>query len=189
MANPQQTMFNNAMKLTYLVEQYPEHTAGQIFALMIMPPIQINTALWYAIDAGWVSKPDGETGEITLLKKPDAWEFGDVLYSLKHMIEYGFKKMAENETDMEEFGFNSWTEGYASHDIAIATMLLIAEGKLATYRLQDPKDLKSIYLYYTLPENRDKLWGRTQFKVQPTEAYVEPEKNKPSGDDAAESEN
>lgn len=188
MTNPKQTMHNNAMKFTYLVEQYPEHTAAQIFALMIMPPIQINTASWYAVEQGWVSQPDAETGMMKLLKKPKEWEFGDVTNSLMEMIEYGFRQMAKNKTDMEEFGFNSWTTGYSAHDISIAMMRLMELGKMATYKLQDPEDKKSVYLYYTLAENLGKLWGAVEFKVQPTEAYVAPEINDEPSGDAAESE-
>lgn len=165
-----QKMLHNANKITYIATQYPQHKVSEVLALLQMPPIDVNTALWLAIELGWLSKPDPETERVEVLNKPDPWEFGTKVDELEAALRYAFEKLADKETDMEEFMLNRWTAGYASHDVLVAMRRLLEDNVLHEYVIEDGD---SNYTFYTLYENREHLWGRKQFKKDPLE---QPEK-------------
>lgn len=157
-------MLNNANKVAYLVQQYPEHKLEQIVALLGMPAIDINTAVWYAVEVGFITEPNKETGKIELAKPPKTWDFGPDYDSLEDMMLYAFQKTAKQETDLEEHYVSNWTLGHTSHDVIIAMLRLLEDKKIAKYVIEDGENP---YTFYTLYENREKLWGRKQFKHDP----------------------
>lgn len=159
-----QRMFQNANKIAYLVQQYPEHKLTEIIGLLQMPAIEINTAIWRATEEGFISEPDKDNGTIELLKAPETWDFGTTVNDIKDMLLYSFAELSKKETDLEENYLSQWTAGYPTHDILIATRHLLETKELAQYMIED-KD--STYTFFTLYENRDKLWGRQQFKIDP----------------------
>lgn len=168
-----QMVVDNAAKVTFLVREYPDHTLGQIIELLGMPAININTAIWYAQEQGWISEPDEETGKVTLLNEPTTWEFGDSTNNLEAMLVYSFNQLVKKETDLEETYLSNWTAGYPSHDVLIALKDLENQGILVQYQLEDGENK---YVFFTLAENRDKLWGQKQFKKNPL--TDEPQGNK-----------
>lgn len=185
MQNPK--ILENAHKIAFLVQQYPNKNLKEIIETAAMPALELNTAMWQAVDLGLISEPDKETGEIKLLQAPEKWELGENVENLKAMIVYGFQHMAKSEQDLDEENFGFWTLGYNPRDILIAMKQLLEEKVMATYELTDPKDLKSTYTFYTLYENGEQLWGRKNFKEQPTGEEVPDNSDQPTG--GAESEN
>lgn len=159
-------MTENVHKIAYLVEQYPEKNLEGIIEMLVMPAIEINTGLWLAQDLGILSAPDPETGLMTVLKAPKAWEFGKAVTELQEMILYAYGKMNANETDQEEFDYSAWCMGYAAHDALIAMKQLLEQKKMAQYEVVDGENT---YTFYTLYENGEQEWGRKQFKTEPTE--------------------
>lgn len=161
-------MLHNANKVAYIAQQYPEHKLGQIIALLGMPAIDINTAIWAATELGFIEEPNKATGEIVIGKLPDTWDFGQEVEDLKEALVYSFTELAKKETDLEETYLGNWTNGYPAHDVLIAMKQLLGDKVLAEYDLTDPMDLKSTYTFYTLYENGEQMWGRKQFETQPT---------------------
>lgn len=157
-------MMHNAHKLTFLVEQYPGHKLADVILLLELPAIEINCAVWLAVQLELVTEPGEKTGIIELISPPEEYDFGDEVADLKDMILYSFQQLAKKETDLEENYLSQWTTGYPSHDVIIAMKLLIDERSLAEYELPDGKE---IYKFYTLYENMEQLWGRKQFKKDP----------------------
>lgn len=154
----------NAHKVAYLVEQYPEHTLTQILGLLQLSSIDKNAAVWTARDLGLISEPDPETKRVALLEKPKQWVFGQDEYDLEQLILFAFRQLAKQETDLEEVYLANWTYGYPAHDVLVAEKRLTECGLLATYVIEDSD---STYTFFTLNENKDKLWGRKQFKKDP----------------------
>lgn len=175
-------MLENAHKVTYIVQQYPQHTVPQIIQLLAMPAIEINTAFWYATNAGWLSEPDPETQRFTFLKAPEKWAFGEAVDTLRDHLLYAFTELAKKENDLDENTLSGWCMGYPSHDQLIALSLMLNDKVLATYDLTDPKDLKSTYTFYTLYENGEQMWGRKNFKEQPTGEEVPEDPDAPEPD-------
>lgn len=172
----QEKIVNNAHKLAYLLKCYPEkpfrstyneereiETQG-VMDMLVMPALDINTATWKAQDLGLVGNIDPETGIMPLLKEPDEWQFGEGQDNFQEAIVYGFKKLAEKESDLEEYSLNTWLAGYPPHDIFIAVKRLLETKQLAEYEIEDGENK---YLFYCLYENREQLWGRKQFKSDP----------------------
>lgn len=158
------TMIHNANKVGYLVKQYPEHDMNQIIGLFVLPPIDINAAVWAAIELGFISEPDPDEHAVRLLKEPESWDFGQDVNDLIDTIYYCMEKLNSKENDMEDNYLSNWTMGYQAHDILVAMKRLLENKQLATYELEDGENA---YDFYTLYDNREQLWGRKQFKKDP----------------------
>lgn len=155
----------NANKVAYLVQQYPEKNAGQIIALLEMNPIDINAAVWAAVDLGYISEPDKEDGgAVRFLKAPESWDFGPNCTDLIDTIYYAMEKMNGRGDDMEENYMSNWTLGYTGQDVLIAMKRLLENKQLFKYEIEDGD---SSYTFFTLYENRNKKWGSKQFKKSP----------------------
>lgn len=162
-------MIENANKVAFLVKQYPDHTLTQIIGLLGMPSIEINTAIWKATELGYITELDTETQKVALgPNAPEVFEFGDTVNELMEMITFSFGELAKKEQDLEENYVSNWTMGYASHDVLIALAHLVNTRVLATYDLTDPKDTESTYTFFSLYENGEQMWGKKQFKQEPT---------------------
>lgn len=168
-------MRENAHKMTFLIMQYPEHSVTQIINLLQMPAIEINTAIWVAEELGYIDKPNEETSIASVLSPPEPFDFGRVEQELETMLVYSFEQLAKKKQDLEENYLSSWTAGYQSQDVMIALARLINNQQIASYTIEDAaiddaEDATgSEYTFYTLYKNRDKLWGRKQFKIDPLE--------------------
>lgn len=167
---------NNAYKLAYLIKSYPEKPFRStydenreieeqgVMDMLGMPALDINTATWKAQELGLVGNVDLETGKLPLLKEPEEWNFGEGQTNFQEAIMYGFRKLAEKESDLEEYSLQAWLSGYPPHDIFIAVKYLLETNQLAEYEIEDGENK---YLFYTLYENREQFWGRKQFKKDP----------------------
>jgi hypothetical protein len=174
------TMLENANKVAYLIQEYPERSLPEIINLLELPGVEINTAIWLATELGWISEPDKDEGAVRFLAAPkDGWQFGDRIETLRDMLVYSFEKLAKKEQDLEENYLSNWTAGYAAQDHMIAMRSLIKENVLATYVVEDGEKGENKYTFYTLAKNADQEWGRKQFKKTP-------EKAEPTNDEKTE---
>lgn len=171
-----QTISENAHKFTFLVKEYPDKTLEELTQLMNMPGIDVNLAIWHAVDADWIIEPEPDSNKIYLGKQPEIWNFGAGIAELEEKLLLAFNTLAKKEMDLQWEFISNWLMGYAPRDVMIVLKKMLAEGTLSKYRLTDPKDNKSVYDFYTLPENRQHLWGAKAFKIQPTEETPEPDK-------------
>lgn len=157
-------MQHNAHKFAYLVETYPEKTVSDIIGLFRISPIDINCAIWLAIENGLVSQVNSEQPRAELLRAPKVWDFGDNVAELEKALEYAFTKLNAEEKDMEENYMANWTTGYYPQDVLIAVKHLIERGILHEYEIEDGDNN---YIFYTLKANAGKNWGAKQFKQNP----------------------
>lgn len=171
-------MLENANKFAYLVKiekarelkgeleegEEEQTTLARCINKFGVPAIEINTAIWYATELGFITEPDKTTGNVEIAKEPDAWEFGTTIETLEDMVIYGLVQMAKKEQDFEENYVYNWCLGYAKHDIEIMIAHMLEERRIYDYELTDPDDPASTYLFFTLPENLEMMWGKNAFK-------------------------
>jgi hypothetical protein len=154
----------NAQKFTYLVMAYPEKTVPKLISLLQMGPIDINTAIWAAVELGYITEMDQEDQHTHPAFKEIKWELGPQIEYLQDALIYAFEKLNAQEKDMEENYLSNWLGGHASHDALIAVKLLLEDGILHEYQIEDGENS---YIFYTLKENEGKNWGQKQFKTNP----------------------
>lgn len=158
------TIEQNAHKVVYLATLYPDQPMPIIFSMFQMPAIDINSAMWFAVDKGWLI--DNGNDKAPTIQAPSEWNFGEDVEAMQEKILIGLKHVAKVENDIEEGFLMQWCQGYPSHVLHIAVKDLVAQGKLGTYSIDDLEEdgNKSTYTFYCLPENTDKRWGEKQFK-------------------------
>lgn len=154
----------NAQKFAYLIKAYPEKTVPDVISLFQMGPIDINTAIWAAIDLGYIADMDQETRRTSIKQLPKTWDFGQEEADLQFALEYAFTKINAEEKDMEENYLNNWVGGYPAEDALIAMKRLLETGVLHEYQIEDGDNA---YIFYTLKKNAGKNWGTKQFKENP----------------------
>ena len=156
----------NAQKVAFLVNEYPEHTMGDILKLIQGPPIDTNSAIWAAVELGYITNPDTSENCATVVKLPHKWDFGPDVDHLVQTLEFAFQNLGKKEMDLGEVYLSNWTLGYAPDDHMLAVNLLLKRKVLSMYVLEDTdeKGVVNEYTFYTSYENRYKEWGRKQFK-------------------------
>ncbi len=167
---------NNVHKVVFLANEYSTKPMKEISSLVILPPADVNVAIWRAIDMGFLTVDNDD--KVTIHEVPEVWELGEDVEYLKQTIVYLFKHLARDEMDLEENLFGHWTAGYATHDVMIAMKLLLADKVMSTYEITNAEIVKkgtktreevtrdSTYTFYTLWENNEQMFGRKQFKDQ-----------------------
>jgi hypothetical protein len=173
-------ILENAHKLAFYMQQYPDKRLPEVSTQMAMPAIDINAAMWCAEDMGYIAPVNKGTGELRFLAEPaDGWEFGQGVSDLKASLMYCMAVLARREADLEEFFIARWTAGYPAFDIIVAVKSLLVNGHLVEYELQDQRvdekgnkmfeedentPLMDVYIFYTLAANAGKEWGKASFK-------------------------
>lgn len=176
-------VLENAHKIVYLVKSYPDKPLNDridpktkqvvetgLFSMIALPAIDINVAIWTAQEYGWLGEADPKTDTLPLLDLPTEWNFGKAQQDFQDIVLTAFKKLGEKETDLEEFSINQWLGGYPPHDIFVTLKYLLDTNQLAEYVIEDGENT---YTFYTLYENKDKVWGRKQFKEDPLAGHKE----------------
>lgn len=173
----------NANKFVYLAKAYPEKDVPGLLGLFRLSPIDMNCAIWYALELKWIEIEDRKemrpildkkgqpTGEqevelqyVKVVGQPDTWGFGEAEEYLEDSLVYAFGKLNAEEKDLEENYLGNWLAGYAPQDTLIAVKHLLEDGVLHEYQIEDGDNS---YIFYTLKANVGKNWGAKQFKVNP----------------------
>lgn len=168
-------MRDNANKFAYLVRAYPEKTVPEIIGLFQMSAIDLNCAIWAAVELGYIREMDPKTNFSEPLEIPKKWEFGEEIENLESSLLYAFIKLNAEEKDMEENYLSNWTNGYTSQDTLIAVKHLLEENILHEYEIEDGENA---YIFYTLKKNAGHNWGQKQFKTNPLTGMKNTRKNK-----------
>ena len=162
MSNSEKTV-QNVHKLVYLAREYPKKKITEIAGMMQIPVLEGKAAIWMAQDIGYITV-DGKTEKFKIVAAPEEWDFGSTIGDIAGTVTYVMSKLAEEEADIEEGRLTTWMAAYRNEDTIIAIKRLLEWNILSTYKITDPKDKKSIYTFYTLAANKDKQWGKKQFK-------------------------
>lgn len=173
-------VLNNAHKITFIMQQYPEKKLPDLLTLLAMPAIDINSGLWAAEDLGYITQVDKDTGVLAFASEPEnGWDFGQSVVDLKGELLYCMGVLARRQADLEEFFISKWTQGYPVADVLVAVKSLLVNNQLVEYELQDHRidekghkmfeedentPIMDTYIFYTLPENAAHQWGKLSFK-------------------------
>lgn len=173
-------ILENANKLTYLVKSYPDETAENIIKLVQLPQVDVNAAIWLAQELKFL-KAKLVDERMVVGKIPETWQFGKAETQIEDTLTYCFRRLAKDETDLDEKFLTDWLAGYPTHDTLVAVKHLVEDRVIAEYKLFDPainesgepmidKDKKPVlneYLFYTLFENSEMQWGKKNFRKAP----------------------
>lgn len=156
------TVINDAKKVAYLVETYPEKDLDDIVAILSMPNIAKDCALWEAELQGWIAL-DKEKRGIKYLgeRKSIVPNEDDSTLNIKSRVLYLLRHENGRQYDIDEFTLLSWLTGYLPHDILIAINTMVDDKVIAHYNIVDKENT---YDFYTLPENVSNAWGKKNFK-------------------------
>lgn len=174
-------------KVVFLANENPKKLITEIAGMFQASPLDVNAAIWRAQDHGFLSID--AKGKIDVLRVPETWLFGKPVEALLESIPYIFKKLAENEADMESNFFETWSNGYTNQDINIAMAKLKNDKIMGEYVVRDMstnekgEEVSDDYTFYCLFENLEKRWGEKQFKDQ---KKLQRELESPEGQDEAE---
>jgi aromatic ring-cleaving dioxygenase len=113
--------------------------------------------------------------EIVVTAVPDAnSDFGKDLERIKGIALEIVTNVNSDKKDITDDNLYLWV-GAPLVITKVALQLLLNEGSLVKYRITDPKDPKSKYHFYTLPENKDEWFGRAEFKRKPSKKNIKHE--------------
>lgn len=158
------TIEQNANKAIFMCSIYPDLPLTKIATMFQLPAIDINSAIWYAIERGWLT--DNGDGVPPTINENVSYDLGEDVEGLQDMILAGLRHVAKVEKDIEEGFLVQWCNGHPGHTLLFAVKDLIRTGQIGTYSVEDlePEGEKSTYTFYSLPENVDKQWGKREFK-------------------------
>lgn len=157
-----------AMQIALMHEKYPKDTVNQLAERLMYSPLFVINAL-----------EEGERlGLFTRTKKNDkikaeqplnysmlvGSEFGSENARIQDEILSVISSANLDQMDVESGTLDLWTRGIRPSEVEIAIHLLEKGGSISSYTMEDPKDKKSEYTFYTLRVNEGKEWGLKQFK-------------------------
>ncbi len=154
----------NANKFAYLIKAYPEKKVPEIINMFRLAPIDINCAIWAAVELKFIREMDPETSFSEIITAPKTWDFGPDEADLEDSLTYAFEKLNAQEKDIEENYLTNWVAGYSPQDTLIAVKRLIEDKVLHEYEIEDGENA---YIFYTLYKHKGKNWGAKQFKTNP----------------------
>lgn len=146
---------------------------GSIAQMVGLSPLQITNAVFAGERLGLftvkrdkkqtidkIEVTDEQYNEIALVPS----NFGEAVENLVESI-YDFVRNRNSvERDVEEGSVMSLAR---TPDVmwTVAAEIVRNSGIVHVYEYADPLDIKSVYTYFTMPENKDKLWYHHDFKM------------------------
>lgn len=152
--------------LAYYSYYNPKDDVDQIALDFKLPAALIVNGLYYGDKHHLftVKKKGPQFKEIVTETPPaDETDFGRDLDRIKGIIFEVISNLNTDEEDITDDNLFIWL-GVPLIVAKVALQILVNGGLLAKYRITDPNDPKSIYHFYTLIENKDKFYGKKQFK-------------------------
>jgi len=155
--------------LAFYSYYHPKEAVDEIALDFKLPAAIIINGLYYGEREGLFTakKKGAQYREIIVPAVPDNnSDFGKDLERVKSNIHETIVNLNSDGEDITDDNLFIWL-GVPLIIAKTALQLLVNEGILVRYRITDPKDKESKYHFYTLTKNKDKLYGRAQFKRQP----------------------
>lgn len=163
--------------LAFYSYYHPKENVDTIALDFKIPAANIINGLYYGERTGLfkANKKGAQYQEIIVSAVPDDNDdFGKDLERVKGNILEIITNLNSDKEDITDDNLFIWL-GVPFVVAKVALQLLVNESKLVGYRVADPKDPKSKYHFYTLNENKDKFYGKVQFKRQPKKKDVKHE--------------
>lgn len=152
------------MNILYLLETLKTEKLSDLTATMDMAPLDMNLAVWDALDNGDI-EIDEEKDKVKALKKAEAWHDPDLATKLIRTIQH----YAANETNITRGRLNSYMKdpvtslGYPLHEYLMTLQYLIDKGQVVEEVISVPevKDKRPYhkFVFLCLPENDNQEWN------------------------------
>lgn len=145
------------------VEPVEPITMAGLATELMYPPLFLINALEYGKTLG-ILEHDYKTDKVTVLKDAPTTHMGMEVTMLMNALEDKIRYENAKEQDLTLGLIQQWCTGVRPSAAELALRRLVLDNVLYEYDLADPKDKKSVYTFYTLVENKDKNYGKKQFK-------------------------
>lgn len=151
------------MNILYLLKILDTSKLSELVAVIDLPPLDMNLALWGAIDAGEI-EIDEDKDRVKALKEAEAWHEPDLSNKLLRVIQH----YAKNESNITVGRLNSYMKdpasgvGYKVHEYLMSMQYLIDNGQVTEDMISVPKTPKRPYhkfVFLCLPENPNAEWN------------------------------
>lgn len=160
--------------LAFYSYYHPKESVDDIALDFKIPAANIVNGLYYGDrNRLFTTKKKGpQFKEIIVIAVPDDnADFGKDLERVKGNILEIITNLNSDKEDITDDNLFIWL-GVPFIVAKTCLQLLINEGKLIKYRITDPKDPKSKYHFYTLSENKEKFYGKVQFRRKPKKGDI-----------------
>lgn len=151
------------MNILYLLKTLNTNKLSELVANIDLPPLDMNLAIWGAIDAGEIEVNE-EKDRVTALKDAEPSSDPDLSSKLIRVIQH----YAANEVNVTRGRLNTYVkdpvsgQGHAWHEYIMALQHLIDDGHVVEEVLSVPKTKKRPYhkfVFLGLPENDNAEWN------------------------------
>lgn len=147
-------------RLVFLADAYPKKNVQELFACFAKPAIELDLAMRLAIENKWMEQ-NGDKNHVNVLETP-GYHFSDDIYKVQRNVLSFMKYLSADEQDYPEQYMMNMLTGYEPDAILVAMKLLFDTKQLIEYTLT--VNGEGNYVFYTLPDNNGKLWGKKLFK-------------------------
>ena len=152
------------MNILYLLKTLKTNKISELVANIDAPPIDINIAIWDAIDRGEVEL-DEKNDKITALKEAEMWHDEKLVTKILRVIGQ-FVKEEANVTRGRMYGYMkdpTTGQGYGTHEYLMSLQYLIDTGVVQEYEVSVPEIKKKRpfhkFVFLCIPGNPNEEWN------------------------------
>ena len=151
------------MNLLYLLKILKTNKLSELVANMDLPPLDINLAIWEAIDNGEI-EIDEDKDRVKALKDAEPWQNPDLATKLIRV----FQHYAANQANITRGRLNGYIkdpateQGYKWHEYIMTLQYLIDNGQVVEEVISVPKVGKRPYhkfAFLCLPGQNNQEWN------------------------------
>lgn len=152
------------MNVPYLLKTLKTNKLSEVVANIDGAPLDINIAIWDAIDNGEI-EVDEEKDRITALKEAELWHDEELTTKILKVIRHYTK----NETNITRGNLFKYLkdpmtmQGYNTHDYLMSLQYLIDTGVIKEYEVSVPEIKKKRpyhkFVFLCLPQNDNEEWN------------------------------
>lgn len=152
------------MNVLYLLKILDTKKLSELVAIMDLPPIDMNLAIWSAIDAGDI-EIDEDKDRVTALREATPWHDPELSNKVLRVVQH----YAKNESNITVGRLNSYMKdpgsgiGYKAHEYLMSTQYLIDNGTIIEEVISVPevkgKRPFNRFVFLCLPDNPNEEWN------------------------------
>lgn len=151
------------MNVLYLHKVLGSNKLSDLAAAIDMPPLDLNLALWGAIDAGEI-EIDEDKDRVKALKEAEPYHNPELASKLLRVVQH----YAKNEANITKGRLQSYIkdpltgQGYALHEFLMTLQYLVDDGQIIEEVMSVPQTKKRPYhrfVFLCLPGNDNAEWN------------------------------
>lgn len=152
------------MNIPYLLKTIKTNKLSELVACIEAPPIDVNLAIWEAIDAGDIEIDEDKDRVKVLTEDVQPWHDPELAGKLLRVIQH----YCANDTNITRGRMNAFiqepitTKGYPMHEYFMSLQYLVDNGTVVEEVVSVPKSGKRPYhkfVFLCLPDNDNAEWN------------------------------